>query len=461
MNKPPLSQAVLELLTPHWLFARLNIASKMLLGYMMLVVLTVIVVSYALVSLQKLNQQNKAVITVAIPVQEAADKMHEAILAQDSYEKRFLILKRTDIRNLFWKRGEEFDTLLAKLTVITAEGDLPLKKLDKLHRQYSDLFIRETKMVKDGSTAAASAISNGELKDKLDDLLVLLRAMSADAKIAQENGMKRISMIGGSAFATTAMLCIFSILAGALAGLVVTHHISSSIHKLSVGTERIAEGQFDYDPGITTHDEIGTLSDAFRAMGRRLLNLEEMYLDASPLTRMPGGIAIENVLKRRLDSGQPIAFCVMDLDNFKAFNDHYGYAHGNDVLKAAGAIIETATRVKGAADDFVGHIGGDDFVVISTPAHMRDISAEIIHQFDEQIPQFYEPEDRENRYIFGKNRQGVEMKFPFMTISIAIVTNIHRKLTNSLETAEIAAELKDYAKTINKSVYVVDQRRSV
>ena len=213
-------------------------------------------------------------------------------------------------------------------------------------------------------------------------------------------------------------------------------------------------------PKIDTQDEIGSLARDFVAMGKRLRHLEEMYLDASPLTRLPGGIAIENVLKKRLSSAQPVAFCVFDLDNFKAFNDRYGYANGSEVIKATARIIETAVKQKGSADDFVGHVGGDDFVVVTTPDSMRAIAAEIVGEFDKTIPGFYDEEDRKRGHILGKTRQGVEMEFPIMTISIAIVTNEHRKLSNPLEASEIAAELKDYAKTIPRSVFVIDKRRT-
>lgn len=151
----------------------------------------------------------------------------------------------------------------------------------------------------------------------------------------------------------------------------------------------------------------------------------------------------------------------MDLDNFKAFNDRYGYARGSEVIKETAKIIEAAVKAKGGPDDFIGHVGGDDFVIITTPNRMRDISNEIIDRFDKQIPMFYSPEDREKGYIQGKTRQGVPMNFPIMTISIAIVTNERRRLQDPLEASEIAAELKDYAKTIPKSIYVVDQRRTV
>ena len=150
---------------------------------------------------------------------------------------------------------------------------------------------------------------------------------------------------------------------------------------------------------------------------------------------------------------------MLDLDNFKAFNDRYGYANGSEVIKEAARIIENSVKAKGSPDDFIGHVGGDDFVVITTPNYMREIATEVINQFDRRMPDFYDPADRERGYILGKTRQGVEMQFPIMTISIAIVTNERRKLTNPLEASEIAAELKDYAKTIPKSIFVVDKRR--
>jgi HAMP domain-containing protein len=133
-----------------------------------------------------------------------------------------------------------------------------------------------------------------------------LRTLSAKARESQYNKMKQISSIGGTAFITTAILYLFSIIAGALAGLVVTHHISSSINKLKYATVHIIEGNFDFDPQIKTDDEIGSLSEAFLSMGKRLPKLEEMYLDASPLTRLPGGIAIENVLKKGWNPASPL-----------------------------------------------------------------------------------------------------------------------------------------------------------
>jgi len=456
----PILSRLLDKLAPTALFARLTIASKMLLGYMTLVTLTVVVVVYALVSLQRINSLNRDIVMVDILVEETADRMLDALLAQDTYEKRYLILKSRDMKNLFEKRGTEFRASIDTLRNLPGSKDLPIETINTLHARYSDLFSQEIRLIRGKNVDKAYAISNGELKNVLDKLLESLRALSARAKEAQDAKMKRISAIGGTALLTTTVLYLFSIAAGAVAGLVVTHHISSSLHKLKEATEHIASGNFDYDPQIKTEDEIGGLADAFLSMGKRLRKLEEMYLDASPLTRLPGGIAIENVLKKRLDSNLPIAFCVLDLDNFKSFNDRYGYANGSEVIKETARIIENAVKAKGTADDFIGHVGGDDFVVITTPDRMRETSSEIIAQFDARIPSFYSAEDRACGHIIGKTRQGIEMQFPLMTISIAIVTNERRVLSNPLEASEIAAELKDYAKTIPKSVFVVDKRRT-
>ncbi len=454
----PSLPTLLEYLTPRGLFDKLTIVSKMLMGYTTLAALTVFVVAYALLSIQRLNKLNSDIVRVELPIQKTADAMLEDLLAQDSYEKRYLVLGDGDMRALFRKRAGEFNQLLEMLQKIPGQDPALLKKISELNEQYRKLFEREARYIKTGDHAAAASLSQGGIKKRSEKLAELLRALSNEAKQSQGRKMMNISKLGRAALYTTAMLCILSIVIGVLFGMIVPHHISSPLVALHVATTHIAEGDYAYDPRITRRDEIGALSLAFVAMGKRLGSLEEMYRDASPLTRLPGGIAIENIMKRRLDSGQQLAFCLLDLDNFKAFNDYYGYAHGNDVLKETAPIIETAAKEKGTPEDFVGHIGGDDFVVITTPARMRDVCEETIRLFDQRIPAFYNEIDRAKGYIFGKTRQGQDMRFPLMTISIAVVTNEKRTIKDALEAAEIAAELKDYAKTIPTSVYVVNKR---
>jgi len=344
------------------------------------------------------------------------------------------------------------------MEVLPYRTDLPTVRLAALHGEHDRLFKEGFEILKNPSSSTARKIDR-EVKERRGEMIQLLKKISNDARQEQNEKSRMTLSITNSTVRVTAGLCISGILLGILVAITITRSISGAIHQLKRSTEEIPGEQFNNLSPVGNHDEIGDLSQAFQLLVNRLKRLEEMYLDASPLTRLPGGIAIENVLKKRLESSQPIAFCVLDLDNFKAFNDRYGYANGSEVIKETARIIENSVKAKGSPDDFIGHVGGDDFVVITNPDFMREISTEVISQFDRRIPDFYDPAERARGYILGKTRQGIEMQFPIMTISIAIVTNERRKLTNPLEASEIAAELKDYAKTINKSVFVVDKRR--
>jgi GGDEF domain-containing protein/CHASE3 domain sensor protein len=450
----------LDLLVPSKLFSRMDIASKMLFGSLLLVLFTLVVAIYALVSFQRLNRLNNSIVTVDVLAQESAEDMLEAIIAQDSYEKRFLLLNSPDMEQLFRKRGEEFHRSFGAIRDLAFPGSAALVRIDALYREYTSLFARERDLVRSGKAAEARQLSNGALKNASDEIVRLLRQLADSAEKERDAKMQRISRIGRTSFVVTAALAVLSILFVIGGSLVTTHHISSSIGKLKEATCQIAEGNFSYDPQIRSSDEIGALASAFVDMGKRLKKLEEMYLDASPLTRLPGGIAIETVMKKRLESGHPFAFCLIDLDNFKSFNDRYGYARGSELLKETAHIIEDTIAARGTADDFLGHIGGDDFVVITVPDRMREIGEEIIARFDRRVPDFYDEADRKTGYIQGRTRHGVEMQFPILTVSIAIVTNEQRMIKDPLEVSEIAAELKDYAKAMPKSLLVINKRRT-
>ncbi len=454
-------------LSPVNMFMRMNITGKMLLGYAILIITSVALFAYAKTSFQQFNRLNKSILTIDIAIQKATNRMHDVLMDQDNYEKRYLILKSEDMEALFWMRGKEFRTWLKTLNDLKNSKGLMIEEvqelqetgtIDRLYREYEELFTRETDLVKTGRMKKAYALSNGGLKHLVDRISLVLTRMSANAKNYEELKMTRISVLGPRVMLHAIVLWFVSAVIGIAIGFLVTYHITASIHRLITVTEHIAEGDFDYDPKIRTSDEIGSLSKAFISMGKRLKVLESMNLDASPLTHLAGGLAIENILKQRISSGDKFAFFLLDIDNFKAFNDQYGYARGNLVLIETARIVEAAVREKGHPGDFVGHIGGDDFVVISKPDKIHEIGKEIIRQFDMNMPGFYDPKDRETGYIVGKNRQGVEIKFPIITFSIAVVTNERRRITDPMEVSEIAAELKDYAKTFQKSNYVIDKR---
>jgi diguanylate cyclase (GGDEF)-like protein len=182
-------------------------------------------------------------------------------------------------------------------------------------------------------------------------------------------------------------------------------------------------------------------------------------LDANPLTKLPGNNTIREEINKCIGSKKPFAACFLDLDNFKAFNDHYGFDKGDEAIKlTAGVIINAVHKTITTEEDFIGHIGGDDFVVITHPDKVDIICQEIIREFDELIPNLYSEEDRKRGYIIGFNRKGEREEFPIMTISIGVVTNKRRKLKHLAQVSEIGAELKEYAKTFFGSNYIVDKR---
>jgi diguanylate cyclase (GGDEF)-like protein len=180
---------------------------------------------------------------------------------------------------------------------------------------------------------------------------------------------------------------------------------------------------------------------------------------ANPLTGLRGNIEIQTEINQRIAKGQLFSVIYADLDNFKAYNDVYGFASGDRAIKLTADIILDSVHQAGNQGDFVGHVGGDDFVIISTPKKSEDICKLIIKNFDEKIKVIYCNEDLDRGYIVTSNRQGQVMKFPLISISLAIVTNEVRELISHIQIAEIAAELKKKAKSVPGSAYVKDRRK--
>jgi len=192
---------------------------------------------------------------------------------------------------------------------------------------------------------------------------------------------------------------------------------------------------------------------------RMILRRAEIDLEANPLTRLPGNVSIMNDLKLRLSADKPFAVCYIDLDKFKAYNDTYGFEHGDEVIRETARILLVTAKNFGNPDDFIGHIGGDDFVLVTTPDKVTPVCQNIIADFDGTMPTFYNETDRKNGYITAHDRQGQKRQFPLLSISIGVVTNVNRKIDHFAQIGEIGAELKEFAKSRAKSNFVVDKRK--
>jgi GGDEF domain-containing protein len=429
---------------------RLTIAKKLLLGFLSYGILTILIALIALSNLRRLNEINNRIIERDVPLVEMTDKMIEALLAQELYGRRFFILRSPEMEALFSKRSEEFKKLLKHMADLPDISGLPLDRIATLHEEYDHLFEAGLEMKKD---------RDRQIRKRQGELIRLVQGISHDARKDQNEKSLMTLSVGHSAFWMTAGLSISALLLGIVIALVITRNISNSIHQLKRSTREISGGKFDHLPQVRNQDELGDLSQAIQKMAQRLKRLEEMNLDANPLTHLPGSIAIENVLKKRIEEETPLAFCQLDLSHFKAFNDRYGYARGNEVIQATARIVGEAVKTQGDEASFIGHIGGDDFVVITSPERYEKICLAVIDSFDNMVLDFYDPEDRERRCIQGETRQGQRVSFPIMTLAIAVVTNQHHRLENHVQAGEIAAELKNYAKSFSRSIFVVDRRK--
>ncbi len=439
-------------------FFRLTIARKLLLGFVSYGILTILIAVIALSSLQRLNEINHRIINRDIPLVDIGDKMIEALLAQELYGRRSVILKSSEMEELFWRRSEEFKNFLREMGRLPEASGLPLDRLTALHEEYNDLF--KSRLERKGSLSSEAFQDHGQqVRQKLEEIIQRVKEISRDARADQNEKSLETLSLGYSAFWLTAGLSFGGLILAILIALIITHNISRSINQLKLSTWEISGGKFDHLPEVRNQDELGDLSLAVQKMAQRLKRLEEMSLDANPLTHLPGSIAIENVLNQRLKEETPLAFCQLDLSHFKAFNDRYGYARGNEVIQATAKIVTEAVKGQGNEACFVAHIGGDDFVAITSVESYEKICLAIIDAFDRMVPDFYDLEDRQNGYIQGETRQGQKVSFPIMTLAIAVVTNQYYQLKSHIQIGEIAAELKNYAKSFSRSMLVVNRRK--
>jgi GGDEF domain-containing protein len=177
----------------------------------------------------------------------------------------------------------------------------------------------------------------------------------------------------------------------------------------------------------------------------------------NPSSRLPGPTTIERIISERIGKKEHFAVCYADLDDFKAYNDYYGYFYGDKVIKLVARVIRE-TVLDRQPDGFVGHIGGDDFVFVISPENIPAICQAVIRRFDAEIPLCYEPRDRRNGYIIAKSRRGTPETFGLLTLSISVVVNHGDTFDHVGEISHMVADLKRYTKTLPGSNYMIERR---
>jgi len=179
--------------------------------------------------------------------------------------------------------------------------------------------------------------------------------------------------------------------------------------------------------------------------------------NANPLTGLPGNLTINKEIIKRIETNDSFSVLYIDLDNFKAYNDTYGYQKGDDLINYTAQVLKNISYSRDH-ESFVGHVGGDDFIVITKPKFDVLLSKAIIIAFEEQLRAFFKPKDFNRGYIYTTNRQKEFAKIPITSLSIAIISNEHLNITNYLEIGDRASEIKKAVKKMKGSNYLKDRR---
>ncbi|MFZ3209650.1 MAG: HAMP domain-containing protein [Geobacteraceae bacterium] len=428
---------------------KLTLTQKLILSYAAMAFFTMGALMYAVMGLYSMHNTARTIAGKDLFLISAAEKLRSSILTQQRNVGKYAILKDHEYVDIYRQQEAEF---LARLRQAQQRKPGPeLTLLGNLYQNYQ---------------ATAERLFRGNLNNDAYLRIASQKVLEAidrfDANQRQQLSYrleKADSQEETTIRWTLTLSFIGFILALSVAGFSV-YTISRAIAKLKRATHRIAEGDFDHDPLIPTGDEIGDLAQDFSHMAARLKVLEQMSLDASPLTRLPGNIAIERALTRRVDTGESFALCYADMDNFKSYNDRYGYIKASEIIQLTGKIIFEAVKEYGDSDSFVGHVGGDDFVMIVLPDQSTTVCDAVIKGFDEMILAHYSTEDLNRGAIDGIDRYGVPRIFPIMTISIAVLVCDKGKYDSAIEIAKAAADIKDHVKEFPGSNYLVNRRNS-
>jgi len=249
-------------------------------------------------------------------------------------------------------------------------------------------------------------------------------------------------------FISLAIHAVFSIL--------IYKNIILPVKRLNQSVKAVILGNLNEKIESIGDDEIGELSGSFNEMIVAVQNLKNEALDSNPLTGLPGNVVIMNQVTLRIESKEPFSVAYIDLDNFKPFNDKFGFHAGDQAISLVGDILK---EVKGKYKDlFVGHTGGDDFVFISGLQDLEEIGTWILGEFSVKSRSLYSAETATNGYYISKTRTGEVQRFDLLSISIGAVTNAGGKYSSYTQMVHELADMKKYAKGFRGNVMKTDKR---
>lgn len=434
----------------------LKLTQKIVAGYLSVALFSLAALFLALIALKHQESSSRDLIEREFRAVDLVRELRANLLAQERLERQFLILREPDLLDLRQARFEAFHADWQQLSTLGIEEQSTLQSLVEplAGHEQQILTLLQAK--------------NTHLPEEfLSTTLAPLRAtLSEQLEQTDQNLSARINLTlqrqyseSAHAFRLTLTLLLAGMIIGGAIAVRVVCSIRNSMRRLTDAVRQTAEERFDHSLEDMGDDEFGRLAKEFVNMGIKLRDLQRRYLDANPLTHLPGNLAIERELERRIASGEPFAHAYIDLDNFKAYGDRYGYQKGSDVIAITGQIIREAVTLNGNQGDLVGHIGGDDYLVLTTPERAELLARTIITRFDEQKQTFYTADDFAAGSYTGIDRFGEERIFPLMSMSIAIICSDNYQQPTHHLISEESAKMKEHLKHLPGSNYLFDRRK--
>ncbi len=437
--------------------ARFTAAQKIAAGYMAIALFSLVAIIYALAGMHSQTRSSEELVNRDFRALGLTRELRTNVLAQERLEQQYLILRDGDLLQLLDLRQGEFDALWSNLNALPLGSSL--ESLRPLVARFHEERAQGRRLLASRELKQAEAFSRKTLTPLRARLLEDYDRLARDLEEVIDSSLKGLSRDSGRAYRVTLLLLILGLALGTPVALSVILGIKHSIARLTRATQQAGAGSFDFRLEESGQDEFGSLAREFMVMGQKLRELEQLRLDANPLTHLPGNLAIQRELERRICSRHPFAHAYIDLDHFKAFSDRYGYHMGSEAIARVGTILKEETAEHGNPGDLVGHIGGDDYVVLTTPERAEDLAKAIIEHFDRVVPEFYSPEDRASGCYVGKDRFGVERTFSLMSMSIAIICSENMAFPSSQAIGQECAKMKDHLKNLPGSNYLIDRRR--
>ncbi len=435
---------------------RLTVSQKIAAGYLLVVVFCFAAAGYALAALNSVTRRAERLVAVEFKTFTLAGDLSRSILAHERLERQLMVLQDATVLALLENRRQEMESFWVPLRPHLAQTGF--QELEEGFASFEELRAESLRLLEEEQWQAAEAHSAVLLSPQRNRLLEDLAGYRQAREQGMDDTMRQLAtqLRRGYRLTLTLAFAGIGLAVPVAAGVILKIH--RAMEQLRHATRAIAAGDYGYPLVLEGHDEFGHLARHFADMALKLRDLEQHHLDANPLTRLPGNLVIRSELERRIASGSPFAHVYVDLDYFKAYSDRYGYTAGSEVILRVGDLVRRIGADHGNPEDLIGHIGGDDYILLSTPERAENLARELIRAFDAMVPEFYTEEDRRRGYFSGEDRYGEKRRFPLLSMSIAVVCT--RNLANPTpETiGRECAKMKEYLKTLPGSNFLIDRR---